>query len=114
MTELSMLNSDRAVAEAKIQLSAAQKALLERKVLPLNSLLHGAYYNGLLDDLTTIGRWHAQRRRFVFWDQTMEQPKSKAIPHVADLGTGPRFAPLSQQESERGSQISDFAFETTR
>ena len=114
MTELSMLNSDRPLAQAKAQLTAAQKALLERKVLPLNSLLHGACYNGLLDDLTSIGRWHAQKRRFVFWDQNMQQPKSKAIPHVADLGTGPRFAPLSQQESAGGSQISDFAFETTR
>jgi hypothetical protein len=114
MTELLMLNSDRPLAQAKTQLTAAQKALLERKVLPLNSLQHGAYYNGLLDDLTTIGRWHAQKRRFVFWEQNMEQPKSKAIPHVADLGTGPRFAPLSQQESKGGSQISDFAFETTR
>jgi hypothetical protein len=88
--------------------------LLERTVLPLNSLLHGAYYNGLLDDMTTIGRWHAERRRFVFWEQNMEQPHSKATPHVADLGTGPRFAPLSRQESEGGSHISDFAFETTR
>jgi len=88
--------------------------LLERKVLPLNSLSHGAYYNGLLDDLTTIGRWHAQKRRFVFWEQNMEQPKSKATPHVADLGTGPRFAPLAQEKSGGGLHISDFAFETTR
>ena len=114
MTELSMLASDRPVAQAKPQLTAAQKALLERKVLPLNSLLHGAYYNGLLDDMTTVGRWHAHKRRFVFWEHNMEQPKSKATPHVADLGTGPRFAPLSPQESGGGSQISDFAFETTR
>ena len=62
MTESSMPISDRAVAQAKPQLTAAQKALLERKVLPLNSLLHGAYYNGLLDDMTTIGRWHEQKR----------------------------------------------------
>jgi len=109
-----MLVSDRPVAQAKPQLTAAQKALLERKVLPLNSLLHGACYNGLLDDLTTIGRWHAEKRRFVFWEHNMEQPHSKATPHVADLGTGPRFAPLSRQESEGGSHISDFAFETTR
>ena len=114
MTELSMLNSDRLAALARPQLTAAQRVLLERRVLPLNSLLHGACYNGLLDDLTTIGRWHAQKRRFVFWEQNMEQPKSRAIPHVADLGTGPRFAPLSQQECEGGSPISNFAFETTR
>jgi hypothetical protein len=114
MTVPSMLVSDRPVAQAKPQLTAAQKALLERKVLPLNSLLHGACYNGLLDDLTTIGRWHAEKRRFVFWEHNMEQPHSKATPHVADLGTGPRFAPLSRQESEGGSHISDFAFETTR
>ena len=114
MTELVMPIGDRPIAQAKPQPTAAQKALLERKVLPLNSLSHGAYYNGLLDDMTTIGRWHAQKRRFVFWEQNMEQPKSKAIPHVADLGTGARFAPLSRQESEGGSHISDFAFETTR
>ena len=114
MTTLSLLNSDRPVAQAKPQLTAAQKALLERKVLPLNSLLHGAYYSGLLDDMTTIGRWNAEKRRFVFWDHNLGQPKSKATPHVADLGTGPRFAPLSQQECEGGSPISNFAFETTR
>ncbi len=114
MTELLMRISDRPIADAKPQLTAAQKALLDRKVMPLNSLLHGAYYNGLLDDMTIIGRWHAEKRRFVFWEQNMEQPHSKATPHVADLGTGPRFAPLSRQESEGGSHISDFAFETTR
>ena len=114
MTELLMPISDHAVAQAKPQLTAAQKALLERKVLSLNSLLHGAYYNGLLDDMTTIGRWHAQKRRFVFREHNMGQPELKAAPHVADLGTGPRFAPLSQQESEGGSHISDFALETTR
>ena len=113
MTESSMLVSNRPVAQAKPQLTAAQKALHERKVLPLNSLLHGAYYNGLLDNMTTIGRWHAEKRRFVFWEHSIEQPQSKATPHVADLGTGPRFAPLSRQESEGGSHISDFAFATT-
>lgn len=114
MTNPSMPVSDRQAAQAKPQLTAAQKALLDRKVLPLNSLLHGAYYNGFLDDMTTTGRWHAQKHRFVFWEQNMEQPHSKAAPHVADLGTGPRFAPLSQQESEGGFHISDFALETTR
>ena len=113
MTEFSMLISDRPVAQAKPQLTAAQKALLERKVMSLNSLLHGAYYNGLLDDMTTIGRWHAEKRRFVFWEPSVEQPQAKVTPHVADLGSGPRFAPLSRQESEGGSHISDFAFATT-
>jgi hypothetical protein len=105
---------ERRGAQVKPELTAAQKALLERKVLPLNSLLHGAYYNGLLDDMTAIGRWHAERRRFVFWEQNVDLQKSKAVPHVADLGLGSRFAPLSRQESEAGNQISDFAFETTR
>lgn len=113
MTEPSTLIRDRQAVQAKPQLTAAQKALLERKVLPLNSLQHGAYYNGLLDDTTTIGRWHAEKRRFVFWQQSLELPQAKATPHVADLGTGPRFAPLSRQESEGGSHISDFAFATT-
>lgn len=114
MTAYSMPIVERRVAQAKPELTAAQKALLERKVLPLNSLLHGAYYNGLLDDKTAIGRWHAERRRFVFWEQNVDLQKSKAVPHVADLGLGSRFAPLSRQESEAGNQISDFAFETTR
>ena len=114
MTESSMLVGNRPDALAKPQLTAAQQALLERKVLPMNSLVHGASYNGLLDNLTTIGRWNAEKRRFVVGGHSMQQPQSKAIPHAADLGTGPRFAPLSQQESEGKSQVSDFAFATTR
>ena len=114
MTEPSMLMSDRPISQAKPRLTAAQTALLERKALPLSSLLHGAYYSGLLDDMTTIGRWHAQKRRFVFWEQNLETPKAKSTPHVADMGTGPRFAPLSRQEPAAGPHISDFAFETTR
>ena len=112
MNEPSTLIINRQGAEAKSHLTAAQKALLERKVLPLNSLLHGAYYNGLLDNLTTTGRWHAEKRRFVFWEHSVDQPQAKATPHVADLGTGPRFAPLSKQESDGGAHISDFAFAT--
>jgi hypothetical protein len=102
------------VVEVKHRITAAQQALLERKVLSLNSLLHGAYYNGLLDDLTTTGRWHAQRRRFVFREHNMGQPELKAVPHVADLGVGPRFAPLTRQETDGEPPISDFALETTR
>ncbi len=114
MAEHSMPAGNRPVTPAKPQLTAAQQALLERKVLPLNSLVHGACYNGLLDNTTSVGRWHAEKRRFVFWEQSMEQPQSKATPHVADLGSGPRFAPLSQQECEGKSPVSDFAFATTR
>ncbi len=114
MAELLTLLSDQSGEPAKPRITAAQTALLERKVLSLNSLSHGAYYRGLLDDTTTTARWHANRRRFVFWEHNMGQPKLKAAPHVADLGTGPRFAPLLQQESEGGSHISEFAFETTR
>ena len=114
MAELLMPIGDQRVAQTKPQLSAAQLALRERKVLSLNSLQHGAYYNGLLDDATTVGRWHEQKRRFVFLEQSMQQPKSKATPHVADLGTGSRFAPLSRQEAAAGPHVSDFAFETTR
>lgn len=114
MTSYSMPAVERRAVQAKPELTAAQKALLERKVLTMNSLLHGAYYSGLLDDVTAIGRWHEKRRRFVFWEQNVDQPKSKAVPHVADLGMGPRFAPLSRQEAEAESRISDFAFETTR
>ena len=114
MAAYSMPLAESRVAQAKPELTEAQKALLERKVLPLNSLLHGACYNGLLDNMTTVGRWHEKKRRFVFWEQNVDLQKSKAVPHVADLGLGPRFAPLSRQESEAGYHISDFAFETTR
>ena len=114
MAELLMPIGNLRVAQAMPQLTAAQNALRERKVLSLNSLQHGAYYNGLLDDATTVGRWHEQKRRFVFWGRSMGQPEFKAAPHVADLGTGPRFAPLSRQEAAAGPHVSDFAFETTR
>ena len=114
MTETSRLAGKQPVVQAKPQLTAAQQALLERKVLPLNSLVHGACYSGLLDNETTVGRWHAEKHRFVFWDQNQQQPQSKATPHVADYGTGSRFAPLSRQEPEAGSEVSDFAFATTR
>jgi hypothetical protein len=114
MADILMLPGDKPGQTARPRTTAAQNALLERKALSLNSLSHGAYYRGLLDDMTTTARWHANRRRFVFWEHNMGQPKLKAVPHVADLGTGPRFAPLLQQESDGGSHISDFAFETTR
>ncbi|MEO8164633.1 MAG: hypothetical protein ABI619_04485 [Betaproteobacteria bacterium] len=44
----------------------------------------------------------------------MDHPNVKAAPHVADLGTGPRFAPLSRLEVAGDSHLSDFAFETAR
>ena len=100
------------VAPAKPEVTAAHQALIERKVLPLSSLQHGAYYSGFLDNAPTTGRWHGEKRRFVFWDQTMQQPRAKTIPHVADQGAGPRFAPLSRQEPDAKSEVSDFAFAT--
>ena len=114
MVDLRTLPNGQLVPGGKQKLTAAQQALQERKVLPLNSLGHGAYYSGLLDDTAAIGRWHAERRRFLFWEQHLVQPNMKAVPHVADLGTGERFAPLARQEAEGGSHVSDFAFETTR
>jgi hypothetical protein len=93
--------------------SAAQVAFIERKVLPISSLLHGAHYNGLLDEEMTIGRWHSKKRRFIFWERNVAQPRATAIAHVADPGTGPRFAPLARHDCERETHISDFAFETT-
>ena len=75
MTNLLMPFRDQPLSLAKPQSTAAQTALLERKVLSLNSLLHGAYYNGLLDNTTTTARWHADKRRFVFWDTNMGEPK---------------------------------------
>jgi hypothetical protein len=113
MTEFGMLLAGQPDEQEKSRPTAAQRALLERKALSPDTLLHGAYYNGLLGDTTTIGRWHARNRRFVFWEHSMGEPKLKAAPHVADAGAGVRFAPLSRQESEGGNHISDFAFETT-
>jgi hypothetical protein len=99
---------------AKPQLTAAQQALLERRVLPMSSLEHGACYSGLLDNQTMVGRWHAEKHRFIFWEQNPQQPQAKSTPHVADLGIGPRFAPLSRQQPDAGSPVSDFAFATAR
>jgi hypothetical protein len=114
MAQLLLPIGDKRVAPTGPQLTKAQMALRERKVLSLNSLTHGACYEGLLDDMTTVGRWHEQKRRFVFWELSMGEAAVKAAPHVADLGTGTRFAPLSGKESASGSRISDFALETTR
>lgn len=114
MTELLLRTGGQAAAPAKPQLNAAQQALRERRALPLNALQHGDYYNGLLDDVAATARWNAQRRRFVFWQHGTGQPKLKAAPHVADLGTGARFAPVARQDSDGGDHISDFALETTR
>jgi len=113
MTDPVTAMRDASAEKAKPQITAAQKALLDRKVLTLSSLAHGAYYNGLMDDLTTIARWHAHKRRFVFRDHSLGEPRVRAVPHVADLGTGSRFAPLSVQEPDSGLQISEFALETT-
>ena len=113
MANLQIPFRDQPLSLARPQSTAAQKVLLERRVLPLNSLHHGAYYNGLLDDTTTTARGHADKRRFVFWDHNMGEPKLKSAPHVADLGTGARFAPISVQESEGVAHLSDFALETT-
>ena len=113
MTQPSMPVDSRPVVKAKPQVTAAHQALLEHKVMPLNSLHHGAYYSGLLDDAKTTSRWNAEKRRFVFWDLAMTQPGSKTIPHVADFGSGPRFAPLSRREPNGKSQVSDFALVTT-
>ena len=119
MIDLLLPLEDQLVAETapgipKPTLTAAQTALRERKVLAMNSLTHGAYYNGLLDDLTTVGRWNGEKRRFVFREHAMGQPGFKGVPHVADLGMGARFAPLSVFEADGGFPISDFAFEATR
>ena len=103
----------RPIGQEKPPLTAAQQALHERKVLPLSSLQHGVYYSGYLDNLMTIGRWHAEKHRFIFWENGMQQPGSKATPHVADLGSGPRFAPLSKQDPDAKYEVSDFAFATT-
>ncbi len=113
MTEVVMLLTDQTAGQVRPALTAAQKSLREGKALLPETLLHGAYYGGMLDDSTTIGRWHAHKRCFVFWEHNMGQLKLKAAPHVAQAGAAAGFAPLSRQESEGEYHISDFAFETT-
>jgi hypothetical protein len=108
------LIADAPAAPKKPKISSAQKALFERTALPLSTLVHGDYYLGLLDDLTVAARWHSQRRRFVCSLHVSGQPVLKAVPHVADLGTGARFAPIAPQAVTAGTHISDFALETTR
>ena len=93
--------------------TAADKALLERKVLGAETLVHGAYYNGLFGDMVMIARWHAQKRCFVLCEQAMGGPKLKAALHVAEATAGVPFAPLAEQKAEGDYHISDFAFETT-
>lgn len=105
---------NRPLAKTAPQVTAAHQSLLEGKALPLNSLQHGAYYSGFLDNTATTGRWHNEKRRFVFWEQGVQQPGSKTVPHVADLGPGPRFAPLARQEPDGKTQVSDFAFATSK
>jgi len=112
MTQASIPAGSRPVVRVRPRITAAHKALLEHKVTPINSLHHGAYYSGFLDDATATCRWNAEKRRFVFWDQAMQQPGSKTIPHVADLGPGPRFAPISRQEPDGKSRVSDFTLVT--
>ena len=112
MTEDEMQFTDQAPGQGKP--TAAHKALRERKALAVDTLVHGAYYNGFLGDTTMVGRWHAHNRCFVFWEHEMGEPRLKAAPHVAEAATGSPFAPLSEQKREGEYHISDFAFETTR
>lgn len=93
--------------------NAARKALQEKRVLPISSLVHGAYYDGLLDNDPVVGRWHAVKRWFVFWKHNMGSPQSASARHVSDVRNGTCFAPLALRQSTDGPHISDFAFETS-
>ncbi len=114
MIEFLELIADPPTGPEKPRVTAAQKALHECTVISLSALQHGNYYLGLLDDMTLTARWHAHKRKFVCQMHIIGQPVLKAAPHVADLGMGCRFAPISRQEVNAGIQISDFALETTR
>ncbi len=114
MNEFGTLLTDRPAGETQPGPNQAQKAFLEGKALIPAALLHGAYYNGFLGDMKTVGRWHGRKRRFVVWEHDKGQPKLKAAPHVGDPGAELRFAPLARLETEGGYHISDFSFETTR
>jgi hypothetical protein len=75
-------------------------------------LAHGAYYTGKLGVTPAVARWHAMKRRFVFGEITLGRQRVRTVAHVADSGTGERFAPLSTIAPNETCQVSDFAFET--
>ena len=85
---------------------------LSESALPPEMLEHGAYYVGKLGGATAVARWHAKKRRFVFSEFSMGRQHIRSIAHVAEKGTGERFAPLSKTEPKGAADISDYAFET--
>jgi hypothetical protein len=81
-------------------------------VLAAERLAHGAYYAGKLGTAPAVARWHGKKRVFVLAEITLGRPRVKTVFHVADGGTGERFAPLSQTAPNDTCEVTDFAFET--
>ena len=93
--------------------SAEQPASLP-VALSLETLEHGAYYAGKVGVASTVARWHAKKRRFVFGEFTLGRQRVRSLAHIADTnsGTEERFIPLSRPESRDSYRVSDYAFET--
>lgn len=100
--------------DASPEMSATPKMLMEQQALKPAALMAGAYYQGYLGAVSTIGRWSAQRLRFVVWGQENGQPKLKGARHVLDSGVGDAFAPFALVQVGKEQMISDFDLDTTR
>jgi hypothetical protein len=99
-------------ALSEIPAPVERQAPSARKVLPVETLEHGAYYAGALGGLPVVARWHSGRRRFVFGEFALGRQRVRSVPHVLESGTGDRFAPWTKAEPASASRISDYAFET--
>jgi hypothetical protein len=84
----------------------------EAGVLRPELLEHGAYYAGKIGAVSAIARWHARKQRFVFGQFNFGRHRVTSIPHVAEKGTGERFAPISKTGPTDTSRVSDYAFES--
>ena len=84
----------------------------EAGVLRPELLEHGAYYAGKIGAVSAIARWHARKQRFVFGQFNFGRHRVTSIPHVAEKGSGERFAPTTKTGPTDTSRVSDYAFET--
>jgi hypothetical protein len=94
--------------------SVDQQPRFAPAALPLEMLEHGVHYAGKLGVTPAVARWHAMKRRFVFEEITLGRQHVRTVAHVADIGTGERFAPLSKTSPNDTCRVSGFAFETAK
>lgn len=98
----------------QVPLGSAGQPVSSPEALALETLEHGAYYAGKVGVASTVARWHAKKRRFVFGEFTLGRQRVRSLAHIADStsGTEERFSPLSRPESKDSFRVSDYAFET--